>query len=278
MNDSLISKKHFLIALIIGLVFLLKGFFDTIGDTHTKIVFCDVGQGDAAYIRINNRTDILIDAGPDSKVVDCLSKYMPFFDRTIELAFISHAQKDHANGFSYVADHYRIEDIFANSVKEPKTFYINLLEKLKKQNVRLHQGVAGMRLSLEDVEISFLSPTRPSLKLATAKTNLNDLSEIFLFVQGKTRILFTGDASPLALNNIAKLTPHNITILKIPHHGSKNGLTKEFFYLTSPKISVISVGKNNRYGHPSQLILDLLRASKTIIRRTDLEGDVVFRF
>lgn len=65
-------------------------FVESILDKSTKIVFCDVGQGDEIYIRVKNKIDIVIDAGPDKRMLDCLGKFMPFYDKKIEIAIISH--------------------------------------------------------------------------------------------------------------------------------------------------------------------------------------------
>jgi competence protein ComEC len=69
----------------------------------------------------------------------------------------------------------------------------------------------------------------------------------------------------------------NITFIKVPHHGSKNGLTKKFLSLINPAIAVISVGKNNAYGHPAKEVLEMLKAQKVKIKRTDEEGNIVFK-
>ena len=89
--------------------------------------------------------------------------------------------------------------------------------------------------------------------------------------------MFTGDASPFVLGRLSHGAIDKIDILKIPHHGSKNGLTKKFLDLADPSIAVISVGKNNSYGHPHQQILDMLKAKNIKIRRTDEEGVIIFR-
>ncbi len=81
-------------------------------NTQSVVVFCNVGQGDAAYLRINNKVDVLIDSGPDSRVLDCLGKYMPFYDKTIELAFLSHPHFDHYGGFLSLAGRYHILKLF----------------------------------------------------------------------------------------------------------------------------------------------------------------------
>ncbi|PIP63493.1 hypothetical protein COW97_02205 [Candidatus Roizmanbacteria bacterium CG22_combo_CG10-13_8_21_14_all_34_12] len=90
-------------------------------------------------------------------------------------------------------------------------------------------------------------------------------------------VLFTGDASPFVLGRLSHSTIGKVDILKVPHHGSKNGLTKKFLDLADPSTAVISVGKNNSYGHPSKEVLDMLKAKNIKIRRTDEEGDIVFK-
>ena len=88
-------------SLIIGGVFGLTLFFAYLWflpDQKLHVVFCDVGQGDAAYIRGPNNMDMLIDGGPNDKVLNCLGRHMPFYDRTIDVIMLSHAQKDHLQG------------------------------------------------------------------------------------------------------------------------------------------------------------------------------------
>ena len=98
MSEELISKKLLYLILFVSISTILSLYIVYIVQRHTTIVFCDVGQGDASYIRIQNKIDILIDAGPDQQVLECIGKYMPLFDRTIELAFITHPDKDHMKG------------------------------------------------------------------------------------------------------------------------------------------------------------------------------------
>jgi competence protein ComEC len=95
---------------------------------------------------------------------------------------------------------------------------------------------------------------------------------------GTTKILFTGDISPSSEQIILENALSTIAILKVPHHGSKNGLIEPFLQAVSPKIAVISSGKTNSYGHPSPEIIRLLEKYSVTIRRTDQEGDIVYRF
>lgn len=286
-----------MIVIIIKIIFWL--------DPRTKIVFCDVGQGDASYIRVKNQVDILIDAGPDKKVLNCLGKFMPFWDRKIEIAIISHPQKDHFGGLIYIVDRYQIDKIIIPPIMNNSNSFLSLIKKINRKEISLLPITAGTEIKVLTDKIIFLWPTREFIKkytvftsqaqlrnqnlttsnvLGTATVDLNHFSLIFLFQEENYKILFTGDASPLSLDSLLSQYKNNLDlfnnlrILKIPHHGSKNGLTEKFLQLAKPTIAVISVGQKNIYSHPATEILDMLEAKKIKIKRTDKEGNIVFKF
>jgi len=259
----------FLSSMVVLCVFITSYFND-----RTKIVFCDVGQGDATYIRIKNEIDVLIDAGPDKSVLSCLGKYMPFWDRKIELAFLSHPNNDHYNGYFFIADRYKINKfitIDTSGLIVSKT-YKKLLSKISEKNIPLLFKVASDQIKAEDTQLTLYWPPK-----GFNSSNDNDYSHILLFQESNFRLLFTGDASSFVLNRLPHGAIGKIDVLKIPHHGSKNGLTKKFLDLADPSVGVISAGKNNSYGHPNQVVLDMLKAKNINIRRTDEEGDIIFK-
>ncbi len=300
MDKSPVSFQSIVFTIAFSSVVLFLIGFQDIFYNKTKIVFCDVGQGDAAYIRTKEKQDILIDAGSDRKVLSCLGRYMPFYDRKIELAFLSHPQKDHYGGYLEIVDRYQIDNFIVDPLDNDNQSFNLLKRKLKEKKIKVKNLYAGERIVLGDGDkqrllITFLWPSRQYLAenvneknfsskrsvLGAFSTNsdLNDFSAVFIFSQGDFNVLFTGDASPKALNSLVgtihELSLQNIDILKIPHHGSKNGLTKEFLMLADPDLSVISVGKNNTYGHPAKEILDMFKALRKKYLRTDEKGDVV---
>jgi len=250
-------------SLMVAFFIFLFSFFDE----RTKIVFCNVGQGDGAYIRIKNKIDVMIDAGPDKSILSCLGKYMPFWDREIELAFLSHPNNDHYNGYFFIADRYKIDKFITvdtASLIVSKT-YKKLLQKILNKKIKIEEAVAGKIIW---PGFNILWPPKNF-----ASNNDNDFSSVILF----DGVLFTGDASPFVLGRLSHSTIGKVDILKVPHHGSKNGLIKKFLDLADPLVAVISVGKNNSYGHPHQKILDMLKAKNVKIRRTDEEGDITFK-
>lgn len=292
MFDSPISKLSLFLSAFFSLLVI---FFIFSFGSKDKIVFCDVGQGDAAYIRLNNQTDILVDAGPNRKILDCLGKHMPFFDRSIELAILSHPQNDHYGGFLSVLDRYDIKNFWLNQVYNSTKSYKLLLDKIDTKGIFVSYPKAGEKAILSAASITVFWPNDEYFNKNTVVEknvpypfrptglDLNNFSLIFSLDTKQGKVLFTGDASPSILSQLVHLNPgssdqskFSTQILKIPHHGSKNGLTVEFLKLADPTYGVISVGKNNSYGHPSRVILEMLEAQKVKIRRTDIEGDIVF--
>ena len=273
MFESPVKKRDIILFAFFSLAIVFYIFLSSFFDERTKIVFCNVGQGDSAYIRIKNKVDVLIDAGPDKSVLSCLGKHMPFWDRKIELAFLSHPNTDHYNGYFYIIDRYKVDKFITvntSGLIVSKT-YKKLLQKISEKNIPLLFKVAGDQIRVEGGQFKFYWPHKDFYS-----PHDNDYSQVILFKENDFRLLFTGDASPFVLGRLSHGSIVNVDVLKIPHHGSKNGLTKLFLDLADPSTAVISVGKNNSYGHPSQMILDILKAKNVNIRRTDEEENIVF--
>jgi len=271
MIESPVTKRVMFIALIFSFFVCSFIFLNNYHDQRTKIIFCNVGQGDAAYIRINNETDVLIDAGPDKSVLSCLGKYMPFWDRKIEMAFLSHPNNDHYNGYFFIADRYKIDRFITVNTAIMSKSYKKLLKILSSKRIPLLIKTSGNKILVNNGQFKLYWPPK-----GFNSSNDNDFSSVILFELRGIRLLFTGDASPFVMSRLSHGSIDKIDILKIPHHGSKNGLIKNFLDLADPEVAVISVGKNNSYGHPSNIVLDMLKAKNVNIRRTDVEGDVVF--
>lgn len=300
------SKKSFIIGMIFGTV-LLFSFIFKLPDGKLHIVFCNVGQGDAAYIRAPNNQDMLIDGGPDDKVLTCLGKNMPFYDRTLDVIVLSHPQKDHLQGLLSVMQRYNVK-YFVIGVEGSETEgYKKLVELIKQKNIPIKNLYTGDQFAFGKVKFSVLwperewiaqhtSPPTPSgralgvnplllgedrvrsssgavLGLST-DTELNDFSYILNLNYGIFNALFTGDGDSHIQRDVMKANNlPQVDVLKFPHHGSKTGILPEFLDAIRPKLAVISVGKNS-YGHPTKEALNLLKNLGIKIKRTDLDGEV----
>ena len=273
MDQAPITKSKLIFIGTISLIIICILYLFQQLDPRTKIVFCNVGQGDATYIRIKNNIDILIDAGPDNKILNCLSRYMPFFDRKIEYAIISHPQKDHYNGFSYLLDRYKIDNIIMPETNTLSTTFDTLFQKIEKSNTKVTNIFKEKQINIIG-DILYIYHTKP-----TNVVDPNETALIALFIENRTKVLFTSDLSKISLMTliINNSIFRNISILKVPHHGSKNGLSQKILQLADPGVSVISVGKNNSYGHPAKEVLETFRALKMKYLRTDEKGDIEFK-
>jgi competence protein ComEC len=291
------SKKYFICGVIIGCILLFTYIF-SLPDGKLHIVYCDVGQGDASYIRLPSNQDILIDGGPNDKVLTCLGRHMPFYDRTIDLVLLSHPQADHLTGLLSVVQRFDIGTFIIGVEGNDTKGYKTLVDLIKSKNIPIKNMYQNDQLRIGKVQFDILWPERKwiagriqnsrliggqadgnqnvgsaVLGLST-DTNVNDFSYYALLTYGNFKALFPGDGDSLIQPEIDKTTLiPNITVLKYPHHGSKTAILPEFLKQLSPKLAIISVGKNS-YGHPSQIALDLLHSVGAQVKRTDQSGDI----
>ena len=241
-------------------------------DTKLHVIACNVGQGDAILIqRIN--TQILIDSGPNDSVLNCLGKYMPFWDRTIELAILTHPDKDHSGGYLDVFKHYKIKDFLTNDLNN-KLFssqYIELLEKeVGGSGTEVIYPQTGMGIRVGLIYLDILHPDRT---FGDSKTNNYSIVNLLKF--GNFKAIFTGDIEDLISDEVATNSKiQTVDYIKVPHHGSKNGLSEKLLQAIKPKVAVISVGRKNSYGHPHREVLEILEKYDVNIKRTDEMGDV----
>ena len=276
MHDSPVSKTGFLAAFIVSLLFAIASFVSD-GENSSFVVFCDVGQGDASYIHLKPNIDIIIDAGKQSSVLNCLGKYMPANDKIIELAFITHLQNDHYGGLLQIPLRYQVKQIYISDLKTESKDAKGLLALLRDKKIKVDAIYAGDSLAVQTAVFKMLWPTEDYIQASTSKDDPNDGSQVMIFKYNDHAILYTGDVSPKSLKMLLQQTVPKVEILKVPHHGSKNGLIYDFLSLADPIYSVISVGKNNSYNHPSPEILTMLSENGTEILRTDRLGDVIFK-
>jgi competence protein ComEC len=277
------KSKILLVVLLLLAVFSLflyeiLAFYD--GRLH--LVFCDVGQGDAIFIRTPQGVDILVDGGPDERVLGCLEKHMPFWDRQIELVFLSHPHLDHFGGLIPVLRRYKIASFNTEGVSSDSQSFRMLSSLLSKKKVSQRNLVAGDRFVVgNELVISVLWPSReylqglPQSSDTASSLDKNSFSLVQLIKFKNHTILLTGDIQSDILNNsLRQLSNTSIEVLKIPHHGSKTGVDEDTFNIAKPGFAVISVGKKNRYGHPAPDVLSLLSKFHIPYKRTDFDGEV----
>ena len=231
------------------------------------LYFFDVGQGDSALLMLPKRTQILIDGGPDQKVLAGLSRALPFFDRHIELVILTHPQLDHFGGLIEVLERYSVGVVLLNGREGTAAAYQDFLRALRERNVPTRVVREGEEIRLGNALLSILNPDEISLQAE----GLNDAGIVVMVSLGGVRMLFTGDISAKTEKELAEQYELRADILKVPHHGSKYSSSDIFLDAVEPKIALIGVGKNS-YGHPTREALARLASHGSQIFRTDLNG------
>ena len=247
------------------------------------VSFFDVGQGDSSFIETTKGTQILVDGGPDTAVLEKLGKAMPFWDRSIDLVILSHPAQDHVAGLLDVLKAYRVKNILWTGIeKETAVFkqWEGALLKEQDEGARIFLADAPQRIFLREKascpqHIDILYPD--SLAGTLVKNDDNDTSIVARLEFCGHSFLFTGDLTKrgekILLSQKASV---DSTILKVGHHGSKTSSSAQFVEAVSPEIAIISAGRGNRYGHPHLETLETFARYGIEIRRTDKEGDIVF--
>jgi competence protein ComEC len=263
--------------LLLGTVFSVYVAFREERNGILTVAFLDVGQGDAIYIEAPSGNQMLIDGGPGKAVLRELSKVMPFYDRSIDVVMATHADQDHVGGLPDVLKKYKVNIFMEPGVPGPSSSYEELEKMVGDGKIEKVLARRGMAVDLGDGAIlQILFPDRDPSGMDT-----NVASIVARLVYGDNEFLLTGDSPTSIENYLVSLESQGSSltsdVLKTGHHGSKTSTSASFVSAVSPEYAVISVGKDNKYGHPNQETLNTLNTFGAKILRTDLLGRIVFK-
>ena len=241
-----------------------------------KIVFLNIGQGDAIFIETPAGTQILIDGGAGSRVLGELASVMSLYDRSIDIVIATHTDADHIGGLTEVLRRYDVSMVIENGMTADTKIWRELDKLIRDEGSVRHIALAGEQLILGDgVRLDIFGPAKDERDASTSKAN--DVMVVMRLVYGESEILLTGDIErDDEIRLLASGVDLQSDVLKVAHHGSKNSSTDLFLSRVSPAIAVISVGENNRYGHPNKETLARLAKTGARILRTDIDGRFCF--
>lgn len=226
-----------------------------------EVIFCDVKQGDGIIVK-EGSNQMVIDVGPNNKeMVRCLNKYLPFWDKKLEVVILTHEDSDHVGGLGEVEKFYKIDRLMGG-VRESEQF--NYTDYLVAFDV--------VRIGM--IEFEVMSP--PAVTVQVGDKNSNS-------IVGKLKVkekifLLMGDAESeteerLVWRGVIGKELGVVDYLKVSHHGSKKGTINTLLETVKLKVAIISVGKN-WFGHPSEEVLERLNEFGVEIWRTDVKGDI----
>lgn len=280
--------KRLAAAVISGsfVLFISLSYAMPIMESNLKVLFIDIGQGDAIAIRFpNGRVGVIdgggikaseFDVGEHVLVPALLSSGI----RRVDWLLLSHPHHDHYKGLAAVAEHFKPEVLYTNGGDAPQEEQADWEEFLK----RIEKS------GLKTIAVNGTLSTKPAMEIKEGKARLeifavrskdlkildpNDASLIVRLLYGEHSFLFTGDlmevGERLWLENKADFKSD---ILKIGHHGSNTSTTHDFLNAVDPSVAVITAGENNKYGFPNKEVIGRLESKSIKIYRTDLDGAV----
>lgn len=276
------SKKYLLYILtLILMIFLVITIYLQLKNTEEsnflKIIFIDVGQGDAIYIEAPSGRQILIDGGRNEIILPKLAQVMPLGDRTIDLIVATNPDQDHIGGLINVLEEYKVGQVIDSGVKKESYTYQKFNEILKKNEIEKIIARRGQKIILDEEKNIYLEILFPDRDVSGWEAN--DGSIVAKLIYGEKSFLFMGDAT-LYTENIIRWNEEkktlDIDVLKLGHHGSDTSTTEFWLNLTSPEFAIISAGENNKYGHPDEEVLNNLKKLNISYLETSKEGNITF--
>ncbi|WP_366937210.1 ComEC/Rec2 family competence protein [Clostridium sp.] len=236
------------------------------------IHYIDVGQGDCILIQVNNK-NLLIDSGPSTNRKYLLNYLKKINIKKFDYIIATHLHDDHIGNMDTIIKRYNVEKFYSPKVTTSSDTFDSLLSALVDKNLKINvlkKGTNQINLG-KNVTLKVLSPSKDF-----TSDNLNNYSPIIKINFLNNSFLFTGDAET-SDENLVLFENNDLKadVLKVGHHGSSTSTSLDFLNSVDPSVAIISVGKNNSYGHPSQKVLSLLDESNIKTLRTDISGNII---
>lgn len=273
------SKKYgplvLLGALALGAAAVWHAVFYYTSRQSLRVTFFDVGQGDAILIEAPGGNQILVDGGPDERILSRLGETLPFWDRSLDLLIVTHPHADHLAGLIDVLRRYDVGMVMTSGTGHATPEYEEWERLVQERGVPVAIARKGQKINAGNgVVLDILSPAEGALAAADHPHDANIVARL---IHGETSVLLTGDAERMLEYRLLFESPDllDADILKVGHHGSKTSSTEEFLNAVSPDLAVMSLGKKNRYGHPHPDVVERFQTRNIPVRRTDADGDIV---
>jgi len=241
---------------------------------NLEVDFLDVGQGDAELIKTPAGQNILIDGGPDSSIIRRLGENLAWWDKKIDLMILTHPHDDHVTGLIDVLKRYRVKQILYTGVVHNAPNYLSWLEQVRDRKIKMVIIDRPQTISLaNNCRLQIIYPLNSFLD--RTMNNLNNSSIVMKLVYGQSSFLFLGDTEKeVEQELITDKIDLAAEVLKVAHHGSDTSSSQDFLEAVKPEFSVIEVGKDNDFGHPSLRVIKRLERVGAKVMRTDTNGTI----
>ena len=260
-----IRKNKYILKKLFIVIFILVTIIN-ISPKNLKVYFIDVGQGDSTFIVTPHKKTILIDGGGSLQENFDVGKktLIPYIlDRgytKIDYVFVSHFDLDHVGGVLSVLEELKVGKVIIGKQFENSENYKEMIKIASKKKIEIMQLDKEKEIVIDNIKFNILWPDRENI---IKENNLNNNSLVMKMEYKNFSMLFTGDIEEIAERKIIDTYKNNYDIfksdvLKVAHHGSKTSSINEFLNLVKPKIALIGVGEDNKFGHPSEGVINNL--------------------
>jgi competence protein ComEC len=234
-----------------------------------KVIFLDVGQGASQLLISPSGKTMLIDAGNNNKEQMMLDYMQQYNIKKLDIVIGTHPDADHIGGLDKVIDNLEIGQVYLPREQSNTKTFESLLLSIKKKGLKVNTAKSGITLDWDtNVQVEMIAPVN-------TYDDSNDMSAVVHVTFGKTSFMLTGDAETKSEKDmLASGANLKSDVLLVGHHGSKSSTSLEFLKTVNPKYAVIQVGKDNKYGHPTDLILDRLNKQGVKVFRNDINGTI----
>ncbi len=237
-------------------------------DNSLAVHYLSVGQGDSIFVELPDKKTMLIDAGVNG-LGEGIQEYINKLGyTTIDFLVATHPHSDHIGSMDYIVKNFNIGSIYMPKVSTTTKTYERLLTAVSDKGYKIKSTSAGMTIGdSTDYTIDVLGP------VTIDKDELNNCSIVLKITYMNNKFLFLGDAEKQEINSITADMSSNV--LKVGHHGSTTSTNETILEKISPQYAVISVGRDNDYGHPSEKTLSLLEDFNCKTYRTDTDETII---
>lgn len=233
---------------------------------YLKIYYLDVGQADSILIDCNQKY-MLIDAGNNEDGKLLVDYFNSLGIKKFDYVIASHPHEDHIGGMDDIINNFSIDNFYMPDVITTTKTYEDLLDALENVRLSVYTPNAKDTFLLDNSSVQILY-------VGSDDGNLNDASIVLKLTFGKEKFLFMGDASEKVEKEILNKDLES-DVLKVGHHGSQYSTSLKFLEKVSPKYAIISVGKDNSYNHPHDIVLNRLSKIGSRVYRTDIDGTIL---
>lgn len=268
-----------LILLVMALVAVGWGLFSGAND-DLLVVALDVGQGDSFFFKTPDGLCMLVDGGTSSAYHQ---EIKPFLTASgidhLDIVVLTHPHEDHLGGLVKLLEDgsIKVSTVLTSGYPHTTSGYYRFLELLVDREINYQQVVRGSAFRLGELKAQVLNP--PLSYLSGTGSDINNNSLVLLMEYGYHRLLFAGDIEEAAEEDLLSTYGGllRVNLLKVAHHGSSSATQEAMITNLRPEIALISVGRENQFGHPSQIVVEALQRAGARVFRTDKNGRLTLR-